>query len=84
MGWGSIYKRRVKVFTLAVVIYLDYKVKLLLSCCHCNVGYNDHNMMIFVGLMYDNNAHFFPSFPMLFLPAGSASEREMGKEFKEG
>ncbi|KAL1532327.1 hypothetical protein AAHA92_32351 [Salvia divinorum] len=25
MGWGSIYKRRVKVFTLAVVIYLDYK-----------------------------------------------------------
>ncbi|CAA0814948.1 ABC1 family protein [Striga hermonthica] len=25
MGWGSIYKRRVKVFTLAIVIYLDYK-----------------------------------------------------------
>ncbi|KAH6783584.1 ABC1 family protein [Perilla frutescens var. hirtella] len=25
MGWGSIYKRRVKVFTLAVFIYLDYK-----------------------------------------------------------
>ncbi|KAI3468454.1 hypothetical protein Pfo_025117 [Paulownia fortunei] len=25
MGWGSIYKRRMKVFTLAVVIYLDYK-----------------------------------------------------------
>ncbi|KAG8375303.1 hypothetical protein BUALT_Bualt10G0086300 [Buddleja alternifolia] len=25
MGWGNIYKRRVKVFTLAIVIYLDYK-----------------------------------------------------------
>lgn len=25
MGWGSIYKRRVKVFTLAFLIYLDYK-----------------------------------------------------------
>ncbi|KAL3613836.1 hypothetical protein CASFOL_041910 [Castilleja foliolosa] len=25
MGWGSIYKRRVKVFTLAIVIYMDYK-----------------------------------------------------------
>ncbi|CAI9784734.1 unnamed protein product [Fraxinus pennsylvanica] len=25
MGWGNIYKRRMKVFTLAVVIYLDYK-----------------------------------------------------------
>ncbi|KAJ4826162.1 hypothetical protein Tsubulata_042426 [Turnera subulata] len=25
MGWGNIYKRRVKVFTLAIIIYLDYK-----------------------------------------------------------
>ncbi|KAL1315069.1 uncharacterized protein LOC107605175 [Arachis ipaensis] len=25
MGWGSIYKRRVRVFTMALVIYLDYK-----------------------------------------------------------
>ncbi|KAI5673036.1 hypothetical protein M9H77_13400 [Catharanthus roseus] len=25
MGWGNIYKRRMRVFTLAVVIYLDYK-----------------------------------------------------------
>ncbi|EPS66438.1 hypothetical protein M569_08337 [Genlisea aurea] len=25
MGWGNIYKRRMKVFTLAVVIYMDYK-----------------------------------------------------------
>ncbi|KAF5177129.1 Abc1 family protein [Thalictrum thalictroides] len=25
MGWGNIYKRRVKVFTLALVIYFDYK-----------------------------------------------------------
>lgn len=25
MGWGNIYKRRLKVFTLALVIYLDYK-----------------------------------------------------------
>uniref|UniRef100_A0A803LYT6 ABC1 atypical kinase-like domain-containing protein n=2 Tax=Chenopodium quinoa TaxID=63459 RepID=A0A803LYT6_CHEQI len=25
MGWGNIYKRRVKVFTLALIIYLDYK-----------------------------------------------------------
>uniref|UniRef100_A0A2P2K6L6 Ubiquinone biosynthesis protein coq-8 n=3 Tax=Rhizophora mucronata TaxID=61149 RepID=A0A2P2K6L6_RHIMU len=25
MGWGNIYRRRVKVFTLAIVIYLDYK-----------------------------------------------------------
>ncbi|XP_059662977.1 uncharacterized protein LOC132308779 [Cornus florida] len=25
MGWGNIYRRRIKVFTLAVVIYLDYK-----------------------------------------------------------
>ncbi|ERN12506.1 uncharacterized protein LOC18440724 isoform X2 [Amborella trichopoda] len=25
MGWGSIYKRRVKVFTVALIIYLDYK-----------------------------------------------------------
>ncbi|PIN15324.1 putative unusual protein kinase [Handroanthus impetiginosus] len=25
MGWGSIYKRRLKVFALAIVIYLDYK-----------------------------------------------------------
>ncbi|GKV37791.1 hypothetical protein SLEP1_g45778 [Rubroshorea leprosula] len=25
MGWGNIYRRRLKVFTLAVVIYLDYK-----------------------------------------------------------
>ncbi|KAL8521597.1 hypothetical protein ACS0TY_011934 [Phlomoides rotata] len=29
MGWGSIYKRRMKVFTLAIVIYLDYKTLLL-------------------------------------------------------
>lgn len=28
MGWGNIYKRRLKVFTVALVIYLDYKV-----CC---------------------------------------------------
>ena len=26
MGWGNIYKRRMKVFTLAFLIYLDYKV----------------------------------------------------------
>jgi len=26
MGWGNIYKRRIKVFALAMVIYLDYKV----------------------------------------------------------
>ncbi|MED6210999.1 hypothetical protein PIB30_069483 [Stylosanthes scabra] len=25
MGWGNIYKRRVRVFTMALVIYLDYK-----------------------------------------------------------
>ncbi|KAJ0985178.1 hypothetical protein J5N97_003534 [Dioscorea zingiberensis] len=25
MGWGNIYKRRLKVFTVALVIYLDYK-----------------------------------------------------------
>ncbi|XP_038985733.1 uncharacterized protein LOC103713116 isoform X2 [Phoenix dactylifera] len=25
MGWGDIYKRRLKVFTLALMIYLDYK-----------------------------------------------------------
>ncbi|CAI9284946.1 unnamed protein product [Lactuca saligna] len=25
MGWGNIYKRRMKVFTLAFVIYMDYK-----------------------------------------------------------
>ncbi|KAL2974861.1 hypothetical protein AAZX31_14G126500 [Glycine max] len=25
MGWGDIYKRRVRVFTMAVIIYLDYK-----------------------------------------------------------
>uniref|UniRef100_A0A803N1B0 ABC1 atypical kinase-like domain-containing protein n=1 Tax=Chenopodium quinoa TaxID=63459 RepID=A0A803N1B0_CHEQI len=25
MGWGNIYKRRIKVFTLALIIYLDYK-----------------------------------------------------------
>ncbi|KAL2896746.1 hypothetical protein RDABS01_038530 [Bienertia sinuspersici] len=25
MGWGNIYKRRIKVFTLALLIYLDYK-----------------------------------------------------------
>ncbi|WOK94074.1 hypothetical protein Cni_G02776 [Canna indica] len=25
MGWGNIYKRRLRVFTLALVIYLDYK-----------------------------------------------------------
>ncbi|KAL9363634.1 hypothetical protein Peur_046419 [Populus x canadensis] len=25
MGWGNIYRRRVKVFSLAVLIYLDYK-----------------------------------------------------------
>ncbi|KAI3943069.1 hypothetical protein MKW92_018385 [Papaver armeniacum] len=25
MGWGNIYKRRMKVFTVAVIIYLDYK-----------------------------------------------------------
>lgn len=36
MGWGNIYKRRMKVFALAVVIYLDYKVHYvsqdLISC----------------------------------------------------
>ncbi|KAL0330946.1 UNVERIFIED_CONTAM: AarF domain-containing protein kinase [Sesamum angustifolium] len=26
MGWGNIYKRRVKVFSLAILIYIDYKV----------------------------------------------------------
>ena len=26
MAWGNIYTRRVKVFTLALVMYLDYKV----------------------------------------------------------
>ncbi|CAJ1972299.1 unnamed protein product [Sphenostylis stenocarpa] len=25
MGWGDIYRRRVRVFTMAIVIYLDYK-----------------------------------------------------------
>ncbi|KAK7293711.1 hypothetical protein RJT34_16584 [Clitoria ternatea] len=25
MGWGNIYKRRVRVFTMAVIVYLDYK-----------------------------------------------------------
>ncbi|XP_049931288.1 protein ACTIVITY OF BC1 COMPLEX KINASE 8, chloroplastic-like isoform X1 [Nymphaea colorata] len=25
MGWGNIYKRRMKVFTVALIIYLDYK-----------------------------------------------------------
>ncbi|OVA19218.1 Beta-lactamase-related [Macleaya cordata] len=25
MGWGNIYRRRMKVFTVAVIIYLDYK-----------------------------------------------------------
>ncbi|XP_027329559.1 uncharacterized protein LOC113845985 isoform X2 [Abrus precatorius] len=25
MGWGNIYKRRVRVFTMALVVYLDYK-----------------------------------------------------------
>lgn len=26
MGWGNIYKRRLKVFTVALFIYFDYKV----------------------------------------------------------
>ncbi|KAL2318235.1 hypothetical protein Fmac_032111 [Flemingia macrophylla] len=25
MGWGSIYRRRIKVFTMAIIVYLDYK-----------------------------------------------------------
>ncbi|CAK9170119.1 unnamed protein product [Ilex paraguariensis] len=25
MGWGNIYRRRMRVFTLAIVIYMDYK-----------------------------------------------------------
>ncbi|RZB57563.1 Protein ACTIVITY OF BC1 COMPLEX KINASE 8, chloroplastic isoform D [Glycine soja] len=25
MGWGDIYKRRVRVFTMALIVYLDYK-----------------------------------------------------------
>lgn len=25
MGWGNIYRRRAKVFTLAMIIYIDYK-----------------------------------------------------------
>lgn len=31
MGWGNICKRRMRVFTLAVVIYLDYKVFIVAS-----------------------------------------------------
>ena len=30
MGWGNIYKRRMKVFTLAFLIYVDYKVSISL------------------------------------------------------
>lgn len=26
MGWGNIYRRRMKVFSVAILIYLDYKV----------------------------------------------------------
>ena len=26
MGWATLYKRRLKVFTTALLIYLDYKV----------------------------------------------------------
>lgn len=29
MGWGNIYKRRMKVFAAALIIYLDYKVELI-------------------------------------------------------
>ncbi|KAL5558780.1 hypothetical protein UlMin_034991 [Ulmus minor] len=25
MGWGNIYRRRIKVFTMAIIVYLDYK-----------------------------------------------------------
>nr|KYP36346.1 Uncharacterized protein sll1770 family [Cajanus cajan] len=25
MGWGNIYKRRIRVFTMAIIVYLDYK-----------------------------------------------------------
>ena len=28
MGWGNIYRRRAKVFTLAMIIYIDYKVRI--------------------------------------------------------
>lgn len=31
MGWGNIYRRRAKVFTMALVIYLDYKVSFLIT-----------------------------------------------------
>lgn len=34
MGWGNIYRRRLKVFSVAVVIYLNYKVKFLDSHFH--------------------------------------------------
>ena len=27
-GWGNIYRRRAKVFTLAMIIYIDYKVRI--------------------------------------------------------
>ncbi|KAI3902688.1 hypothetical protein MKX01_011420 [Papaver californicum] len=30
MGWGNIYRRRMKVFTVAVIIYLDYKAYMVL------------------------------------------------------
>lgn len=29
MAWGNIYKRRIRVFTLALIIYLDYKVNIV-------------------------------------------------------
>ena len=42
MGLGSLYRRRVKVFSVAILIYLDYKVKLLFCFLCNNVPRNKH------------------------------------------
>lgn len=48
MGWGNIYRRRLKVFTAALLIYMDYKVKPIERFGHCLAfSFNDYLLNFF-------------------------------------
>ena len=46
-GWGNIFRRRVRVFTMALVIYLDYKVIFLPGLECFNVAFIKSFLFIF-------------------------------------
>lgn len=85
MGWGNIYKRRMKVFALAVVIYLDYKVHYVSQDL---ISHDD--WLLYFGKLCSFLFQCLvnlkaPSLPLyIYISVGPTAKREMDKQDKEG